>query len=228
MSPLKISLFIFVLIVFLITFFVFDIGEILSFENINQHKDVLLAYVDMNLVLSAIVFSLVYFTSIALSIPVALVLSLLAGFLFGAVLGAVLIVISAVLGAAVITFLTKYFFKEYVRSWCGERVDRICSFFEKEGILYLFFIRAVPLFPFFLVNIAMGFVEISFRKYFIISLLGILPASFLFSLIGSQLVEFKEVRDVFSPTILISLCLLGIMPLIIKYIFKTIIKKKYQ
>lgn len=218
---------IFVILFFVISFalvLAFDLEYFFSFEYINEQKDLFLGFTEANFLLSIILFSSFYFAFTSMALPGAIVLSLLGGFLFGNILGTLLIVFSATLGATVTTLVTRYLFREYIRAKCIPKVESVCNLFEKHGISYLFFLRMVPIFPFFAVNIAMGFVKLPALKYMLVSFFGILPISFLYANVGSQISDLNEFRDIFSPILILSLVILALVPIVFKYLFNRFYK----
>src|SRR5262249_30088344 len=109
--------------------------------------------------------------------------------------------------------ITRYLLRDFVQQRFGKWLGPINRGVEKEGAFYLFTLRLVPAFPFFVINAVMGLTPLRVGTFWWVSQLGMLPATFLYVNAGAELGQIKEAADVFSPTMLVSLALLGVMPL---------------
>lgn len=207
-----------ILFVFIVlTIFVwnyFDVGMYASLDALKENKMAIMDYVDGNYTLAVLVFMGIYIVSTVFSLPIATFLTLLAGFLFGAILGTIFVVVSATIGATIIYTLAKTIFRDWLYSRFSERVTRHLHKIEADAFNYILFLRLVPLFPFFIVNIAPAFARIKTRDYVLATLIGIIPGSFVYVYAGRALESIDRVGDILSPTVIGAFVLLGAMSLL--------------
>jgi uncharacterized membrane protein YdjX (TVP38/TMEM64 family) len=161
--------------------------DYLSLEAIAEHRAMLKDLVARNLILAVAVYMLVYVAIVALSLPGAALLTILGGFLFGWMLSALLTVVAATLGAMVIFEIVRTSLGAVIAERANRFVERLRSGFEGNALSYLLFLRLVPLFPFFAVNAVAGLLRIRLPTFAIATLIGIIPATLIFSYLGSGL-----------------------------------------
>jgi pyruvate/2-oxoglutarate dehydrogenase complex dihydrolipoamide dehydrogenase (E3) component/uncharacterized membrane protein YdjX (TVP38/TMEM64 family) len=161
-------------------------------------------------------FFAVYVAATALSLPGALVLTLAAGALFGLVTGTVIVSFASSIGATLAFLASRYLLRDAVQSRFGDRLKAINEGMEKDGALYLFTLRLVPLFPFFLVNLLMGLTPIRTLRYYAVSQLGMLAGTVVYVNAGTQLAQLTSVSGIVSPGVLLSFALLGVFPMLAK------------
>ena len=164
----------------------------------------------------AVAFFALYVVVTALSIPGALVLTLAAGALFGVVAGTVIVSFASSIGATLAFLASRYLLRDFVQSRFGDRLKAINEGMTKDGALYLFTLRLVPLFPFFLVNLLMGLTPIRTLSYYAVSQLGMLAATVVYVNAGTQLAQLTSVSGIVSPGMLLSFGLLGVFPMLAK------------
>ena len=209
------------LLVFLIfcsimaVFFLAGGQEWFSLETIKQNSNALLNYVEQHYVLVYLACGLLYITMTALSLPGGLVLSLALGFLFGRWMGTLLIVISATIGATLIFLLVRYLIADWAREKLksNEQAVKLLDTFHEDAFNYLLFLRLVPLFPFWLINLVPAFTPISSRTYIITTLIGIIPGSFVFANLGQTLGQLEHAEQLLSMPVIIAFTLLGLLAL---------------
>lgn len=202
-----------VLLLAVVAFFALGWQDYFSWDNIRTNLDAFKAEVETHWLLSLVVFFLLYAAITALSIPVAAIMTLLGGALFDRVIGTLLISVAATVGAVFAFWSSRYLFRAIVQQRFGSRLEAFNRGFEKDGGYYLFTLRLVPLFPFFLVNLGMGLTTIRTWKYTWISWVGMLPGTFLYVNAGRELGTLESPGGILSPGVLISLILLGVAPL---------------
>jgi uncharacterized membrane protein YdjX (TVP38/TMEM64 family) len=173
-----------------------------------------------NLVLAAAVFFLLYVGVTALSLPVAAPMSLIAGALFGRWLGTGLVSVAATLGATGAFLASRYLFRNWVRGRLGDRLKRIDAGVERDGSYYLLSLRLVPLFPFWIINLAMGLTTMRVLPYMLVSWAGMLPGTFLYVNAGTEVGRVESPADVLSPGVVVSFMLLAIVPIGFKLILR--------
>lgn len=213
MKPKKTLLFT-VVVLATALFFYFDLGRYLALTSLKSNRAILMDYYDHNRFLMVAAFIGVYIVQTALSLPGAAILSLGAGAVFGAVMGAVYANIGATVGASIAFLLTRYLFHDVVVSRFGRRLQKINRELETRGLNYLLFLRLVPIFPFFLINLGAGLTRMPLRTFFFGTMLGIIPGSIVFCNAGSSLATIQNVSEVASPRVVIAFTLLGVFALV--------------
>lgn len=195
-------------------FFAFDLGRHLTLSALKANKDALRSYTDAHYATTVVIFITAYCVQTALSLPGAVIFTLTGGFLFGTALGTVYVNVGATSGA-VLAFLTvRYLFRDGVERRFGEKMDAIQRGFSRNAFNYLLTLRLIPLFPFFLVNLAAGLTRIRLSTYTAATAIGIIPASIVYANAGSQLGRIESLRDVASPGVLGAFALLGLLALV--------------
>lgn len=195
-------------------FFALGGQRLLSLAALQEHRELLLGYVERQYVPMLAGAALVYALAVALSIPGAVVLSLAAGFLFGRWVGTGVILIGATLGATAIFLAARYLFADAVQRRLGERGRGLIAGFRRDGFNYLLFLRLVPLFPFWLVNLAAAFTALPLRTYVAATAIGILPGSFVFANLGGSLGRIETADELLSTEVIVALALLGVLALL--------------
>lgn len=189
------------------------VGKI-NLENFNAHKDELRSFVDNRGFLSAVVFMAAYIAAVSLSLPIASLLTLVGGFLFGKWLGTILVITSATVGACVIFSITRSSLGSVLRDKAGPLYKKIEENMTQNAFGYLFSIRLIPAFPFFLVNVAAALFNIPLRTFALATFLGIIPGSFVYVNLGQALGEIESLSGLVSGKVLIAFTLLGIFSLL--------------
>jgi len=195
-------------------FYAFDLQHYLSLQGLktNQHK-LDMAYQENSLEV-IFYFIGIYFLVVALSLPGATLLTLAGGAIFGPIVGTLTVNIGATLGATVAFLVARLILRDWVQNKFGDQLDPINQGLSQNAISYLLFLRLVPLFPFFLVNLASGLTQVRLSVYFLGTMFGIMPGSFVYANAGSNLARIKSLSDISSPSVLGALILLGIFALI--------------
>ncbi|HLF95667.1 MAG TPA: VTT domain-containing protein [Methylococcaceae bacterium] len=191
-------------------------GDWLSLENFQAHREQLLAYTQNHFGPFFILWGLLYATAVAFSLPGAALLSLITGFLFGRWLGTALIVLSASVGAVAVFAVARYLFADAARQRLetNPAAAKILAGFERDAAGYLLFVRLVPLFPFWLVNLAAAFAPVGLFTYAWTTAVGIVPGSFVFANLGRSLGEVQSLDGLLSAPVLAAFGLLGLLALL--------------
>lgn len=195
-------------------FFWLDLKSYLTLEALKANRQALLGFYASHRVAMIAGFMLVYIVQTALSLPGATILSMAAGAVFGSLMGTVYASISATIGATLALLAVRYLLRDAVSNRFGPRLDKINLELESRGLSYLLFLRLIPLFPFFLINIAAGLTRMPLRTFFIGTLLGIIPGGFVYVNAGASLATINSLSDVVSSRVLGSLALLGLFAFI--------------
>ncbi len=205
-----------VLLVAVTAFFALGGGHWLSLDALQARRADLLAFTGQNFWTMIALSGVVYATATALSLPGAAILSLLTGFLFGRVTGTVVIVIAATAGATALLLLTRYLFATAARERLegNARAAKLLAGFEQGAFSYLLFLRLVPVFPFWLVNLAAALTRIPVRTFVGATVIGIIPGSFVFANLGRFFGSINSTRGLLSVDVLVSLGLLGLLALV--------------
>jgi uncharacterized membrane protein YdjX (TVP38/TMEM64 family) len=164
-------------------------------------------------------FFLVYIAVTGLSLPGAAVMTLAGGALFGFWRALALVSFASTIGATFAFLVTRFLLRGWMEARFGSRFRRFSEAFSREGISYLVFLRLVPVFPFFLVNIFSGLTRISLWKFYLASQLAMLPGTALFVNAGAQLSKVKQLSDILSPALLTAFALIGIFPVATRKLF---------
>jgi uncharacterized membrane protein YdjX (TVP38/TMEM64 family) len=197
----------------LVAFFALGGDEYLRLESVKRNRDALQAFVAMHYAPALLIAFLVYAAATAFSLPIAIVLSLTIGFLFGRWVGTFIVVAAATVGAALLFVAARYLFADALRKRLGTVGERINAGFTKNAFLYLLFLRLVPLFPFFLVNLAPAFTTIPVSTFVVATAVGIIPGTFVFVNLGQALGSIDSLKGLLSPELIGSLLLLGMLAL---------------
>lgn len=193
-------------------YFWFDLGNVLSLENFKQSQADIVAAKDANPLLYIGGFFLIYVIVTALSLPGAAIMSLVAGALFGVVTGTILVSFASTIGATLAFLSARFLLRDWVQSKFGERLKAIDDGIARDGAFYLFTIRLIPLFPFFVVNLLMGLTRIKTRTFYWVSQIGMFPATIVFVNAGTQISKIESTAGLLSPTLIGSFVLLGLFP----------------
>ncbi len=199
---------------FICLFFWFDLGMYLTLESLKQNRDHLLTLYRDHPLGTVAVFMAIYVIQTALALPGAAILSLAAGAVFGALMGTVYANIGATIGATLSFLVARYLFHDTIQGKFGPRLEKINKELDSAGFNYLLFLRLVPVFPFFLINLAAGLTKIPLRTFFFGTMLGIIPGGFVYCNAGASLASITSVGEIVSLRVLGSFALLGLFALI--------------
>jgi len=208
------------------SFFLFDFQQYFSLDFIKEKQQAFNDYYQQNTLLTLLMFFVVYVIMAALSLPGAAIMTVLAGTLFGLVTGVIVVSFASTLGATLAFLVARYLFRDTLQDRYADKLQLINDGVEKEGPLYLFAMRLVPLFPFFLVNILMGFTKLKTITFAWVSQIGMLAGTAVFVYAGTQLAQIDSLSSILSPGLLIAFALLGIFPVIAKKVMNKIRSNK--
>ena len=167
----------------------------LTLEHLAANRETLRALIEGHLLLALAVFVALYSVTIALSLPGGAVLTIAGGFLFGWFAGGIASIIGATLGATVVFLIARSTLREVLVARAGPALKRFAEGFREDAFSYLLFLRLVPIFPFWLVNLAPGLLGVAFSTYVLTTVLGIIPGTFAFSLAGNGLDSVIEAQQ---------------------------------
>lgn len=212
-------------VVFLFVFF--DLQRFLTLEYITESQKRFAELYSAKPLTVIGLFSLLYIAVAALSLPGAVILTVASGAFFGVAVGTIIVSFSSTIGATLACFVARFVLRDWVNTKIGDKLTPIHEGIEREGGFYLFTMRLIPIFPFFLINLAMGLTKMKFRTFFWVSQLGMLPGTIVFVNAGKELGKIDSLAGILSPTLLISFGILGLFPIIAKKLVD-VIKAKYK
>lgn len=202
----------------IVAFFALDLGQYLDLEYIKSEQANLTALVESNPFTAAAIYFGIYVLVTSLSLPGAAIITLVGGALFGLWIGVLLVSFASTAGATLAMLMSRFVLRSYVERRFGNLMSKVDKGMAKDGALYLFTMRLVPAFPYFVVNLLMGLTNIRVSTYFFVSQLGMLAGTIVYVNAGTQLAQIDSPAGILSPGLITSLVLLGIFPLIAKKI----------
>tara|TARA_R110002110_G_scaffold70800_4_gene189529 strand:- start:3091 stop:3834 length:744 start_codon:yes stop_codon:yes gene_type:complete len=201
-------------------FFALGLQRYATLDMLRDNRQAAAVWVADNWLLAAFLYVVAYIVIVAFSLPAGLVATLTGGFLFGTVFGGLLAVTAATIGATAIFLAARTALGDALRAKAGPRVKRVEQGFGENAFSYLLVLRLVPLFPFFLVNLAPAFLGVPLRTYVAATFVGIVPATFVFASLGNGLgAVFDAGRDpdlglIFEPQIIGPILALAVLALV--------------
>ena len=203
-------------------FFALDLGHYLSLDWLKAQQAAIAAYrADHPLAAVAAYFAL-YVAVTALSLPGAALMTLAGGAVFGLLWGTLIVSFASSIGATLAFLASRFLLRDWVMARFGRRLAAIDAGVRKEGAFYLFTLRLVPVFPFFLVNLLLGLTAMKARTFYWVSQLGMLAGTVVYVNAGTQLAQIDSLAGIVSPGLLLSFALLGVFPLIANRIVESV------
>jgi uncharacterized membrane protein YdjX (TVP38/TMEM64 family) len=197
-------------------FFYYDAGQYLSLEYIKNTQNQLLTYYNNSPFIVILVFFLFYVVVTALSLPGATIMTLSAGMLFGLTWGVVIVSFASTIGASLAFIISRFILYSSIQEKYADKLDKINKGIKKEGAFYLFALRLVPLFPFFLINIIMGVTQIRLWTFFWVSQVGMFLGTIVYVYAGTELAKVNTLGDIVSIRLLVAFSILGLFPIVTK------------
>lgn len=211
----------YLIIIFLIAaitaFFAFDLQRYFTLEFFKSQQAAIDAYVSANPTWSGLLLFLVYVAVTGLSLPGAAIMTLVAGAVFGLAWGTLIVSFASSLGATLAFLVSRFLLRDAVQAKFGNRLKAVNAGVEKDGAFYLFTLRLVPAFPFFVINLAMGLTPIRTWTFYWVSQVGMLAGTLVYVNAGTEIAKIESLSGILSPGLIISFTLLGIFPLIAKW-----------
>ncbi|MFT5133332.1 MAG: putative membrane protein YdjX (TVP38/TMEM64 family) [Gammaproteobacteria bacterium] len=198
------------------SFFIFDIGQYMNLAFLKSKQIEIETFYVNRPIQTVLLFFFTYVIFTGLSLPAASILTLAGGAIFGLFVGTILVSFASTIGATLAFLASRYLFRDSIQQRFAEKLQVINRGIEKDGAFYLFTMRLVPAFPFFIVNLVMGLTPIPTLTFAFVSQIGMLAATVVFVNAGTQLARISEPGDILSPALITSFVLLGLFPLIAK------------
>ena len=197
-------------------FFALGLQRYLTLDYLKAQQAAIAALFQAHPLVVAATYFAVYVAVTALSLPGAALLTLFGGAVFGLWWGTLIVSFASSIGATLAFLSSRFLFRDAVQRKFGDKLRALNAGVEREGAFYLFTLRLVPLFPFFVINLAMALTPIRTRTFYWVSQLGMLLGTIVYVNAGAQLARIESARGILSPTLLISFALLGLFPLVAK------------
>ncbi|WP_194435877.1 TVP38/TMEM64 family protein [Vibrio fluminensis] len=201
----------------LIALLITQFGDQLTLENAKAQQAVLGNFIEQNFIVAAVTYFAAYVAITAFSIPGAAVVTLLGAALFGFWTSLLLVSFASTLGATLAFLSSRFLLRDWVQGKFGDKLNAINQGVAKDGAFYLFSLRLIPVFPFFLINLLMGLTPITTARFYLVSQIGMLPGTAVYLNAGTQLAQIDSLSGIVSPSVLVSFALLGLFPIIAKW-----------
>jgi len=215
-----------VIAILIVSFFIFDLQQYLTLDALKSKQDMIESYRSTYPGLTVVIYGLVYIAVTGLSLPGATILTLAGGAVFGLLWGTVIVSFASTIGATLAFLAARFLFRDTVKSRFGTRLQSIDQGIDRDGAFYLFTLRLVPIFPFFMINLTMGLTRLKVRTFYWVSQVGMLAGTLVYVNAGTQLAKIESLSGILSPALLGSFALLGLFPIIAKQIITSIQAKK--
>ncbi len=222
----KNGILVFVILGLIITAYNFGLTDYLQFSYLKSQQQSFQAHYALHPLQTLSLYFFIYVIVATLSIPGAAVLTLLAGGLFGVFTGTIIVSFASTIGATLSFLFSRFLLKEFVQKKFGDKLKIINDGVKKEGAFYLFTLRLIPAFPFFVINLLMGLTPMKTSTYFFVSQIGMLAGTLVFVNAGTQLATLESISGILSPSLVMSFAALGLLPLIIKKALPLLKKKR--
>ncbi|WP_432742338.1 FAD-dependent oxidoreductase [Methylobacter sp. G7] len=210
------------IVALIVAFFAFDLDNYLTLEALKAQQDAIGSYRSTHPVMAVAIYALIYIAVTGLSLPGAAILTLAGGAVFGLLWGTLIVSFASSIGATLAFLAARFLFRDAVKARFGERLQAIDAGVAKDGALYLFTLRLVPVFPFFVINLAMGLTHLKTQTFYWVSQVGMLAGTVVYVNAGTQLGQLESLSGILSPGLIGSFVLLGIFPLIAHKIVEAI------
>lgn len=214
-----------VIIAVVVAFKIFDLGQYLSLSYIKDSQEKFQILYRENTVLVIAGYMTVYILVTALSLPGAAVMTLAGGALFGLFSGTIIVSFASTIGATIACFVSRFLLRDWVQGRFGDKIGKVNEGVEREGAFYLFTLRLIPVFPFWLINLAMGLTKMRLITFYWVSQVGMLAGTIVYVNAGKELGKIESLSGILSPGLIISFIILGLFPIAVKKIMGFVRKK---
>lgn len=204
--------------VLVVVFFALDLQQYFTLASLKAKQAALMDFYEAHTLLTIAIYMAVYIVMAALSLPGAAVMTLAGGAIFGLVIGTVVVSFASTIGATLAFLVARFLLKDYVQTRFRQKLQAINKGIEKDGMFYLFTLRLVPVFPFFVINLAMALTPIKAGMFYVVSQIGMLPGTIVYVNAGTQLAQIESTGGILSPDLILSFVLLGLFPWIARII----------
>ena len=203
-------------------FFAFDLGQYFNLQTLKAQQSAIEAFRAGQPVLAVAVYFSLYVLVTALSLPGAALLTLAGGAVFGLLWGTVIVSFASTVGATLAFLISRFLLRDWVAARFGQRLQAIDEGVRREGAFYLFTLRLVPVFPFFVINLLFGLTAMKASTFYWTSQIGMLAGTVVYVNAGTQLAQLDSLSGILSPGLLGSFVLLGVFPLLARRIVEAV------
>jgi uncharacterized membrane protein YdjX (TVP38/TMEM64 family) len=209
-------------------FKIFNLGDYLTLTYIKESQEKFQVIYSDNRAAVIGSYMLIYILVTSLSLPGAVVMTLAGGAFFGLLVGTVVVSFASTIGGTLACFVSRFILRDWIQSRFGEKLKMVNEGVDKEGAFYLFTVRLIPVFPFWLINLVMGLTSMRLVTFYWVSQLGMLAGTIVFVNAGKELAKIDSLSGILSPTLILSFVLLGLFPLITKKLMGWYKRKKVR
>ena len=194
----------------------FHIDQYLTLSFLKGSLDSLKSLYESHRIMVITGYFIIYVLTTSLSLPGASPLGIAGGALFGFWTATIVVSFASTIGATFACLVSRFLLRDWIQNKFGDRIKKVNEGVEKEGAFYLFTLRLIPVFPFWLINLAMGLIKMSLFKFYWVSQIGMLAGTMVFVNAGKELAKIESVKGILSPGLIISFTLIGIFPIMVK------------
>ncbi|MGD2080298.1 MAG: TVP38/TMEM64 family protein [Nitrospirota bacterium] len=215
-----------VVVALVAAFWIFDLRQYFTLSYVKESREGFQALYSEHRAEMIAAFMGIYILVTSLSLPGAAVMTLAAGALFGLLAGTVMVSFASTIGATIACFVARFVLRDWVQNRFGQRLGKINEGVEREGAFYLFTLRLIPVFPFWLINLALGVTRLRLRTFYWVSQVGMLPGTIVYVNAGKELGRIESASEIFTFRLIASFALLGIFPITAKKLIQLYRSKK--
>ena len=205
-----------VIVIAVAAFSIFNLGEYLSLSYIKESREKFESLYAEHTLPVVGGYMLIYILVTSLSLPGAAVMTLAGGALFGLLRGTIIVSFASTIGATLACLVSRFILRDWVQGKFGERLKTVNDGIEREGSFYLFTLRLIPVFPFWLINLVLGLTKMPLRTFYWVSQFGMLPGTIVYVNAGKELGKIDSLSGILSPGLILSFVILGLFPLATK------------
>lgn len=217
-----------VIVGLIIAFKVFNLGQYITLSYIKESRDKFELLYGEYPVAVIVLYMGMYILTTSLSLPGAAVLTIAGGAFFGLWVGTFVVSFASSIGATLACFVSRFLLRDWIQGRFADRIKKVNEGIEKEGAFYLFTIRLIPVFPFWMVNILFGLTKIPLFRFYWVSQLGMLPVTMVYVNAGKELAKIESLRGILSPGLIVSFVLIGGFPIMVKKLIANYKAKKVK
>jgi len=215
-----------IVISLIVAFKVFNLGQYLTLSYVKESLDKFKDLYEKHRVLVIAGYFIIYVLTTSLSLPGASPLGIAGGALFGFWVATLVVSFASTIGATLACFVSRFLLRDWVQTKFSDKIVKVNEGIEKEGVFYLFTLRLMPLFPFWMINLVMGLTKMPLLKFYWVSQIGMLPGTMVYVNAGKELAKIESVKGIFSLSLIISFALIGIFPIAVKKLVAFYKKRK--
>jgi uncharacterized membrane protein YdjX (TVP38/TMEM64 family) len=215
-----------IIISLIVAFKVLNLGQYLTLSYLKESLDKFKDLYEKQRVLVIAGYFIIYVLTTSLSLPGASPLGIVGGALFGFWVATLVVSFASTIGATLACFVSRFLLRDWVQSKFSDKIVKVNEGIEKEGAFYLFTLRLIPIFPFWMINLVMGLTKMPLLRFYWISQIGMLPGTMVYVNAGKELAKIESIKGIFSPSLIISFALIGIFPIAVKKLVAFYRKKK--